>query len=292
MSIGRDLAVGRNATVTGTFGVTGAAIFSSTLTGPAAAIFYIDNGGANAINIGGTTATTLNLGRTGQIQALLGDGTVAGTLGITGLTTVTGGISGPAAAALAIDAGGAQVINIGATNGTTLNLGRNGQTQALVGNGTVAGTLKVAGNLTIAPNTAYTSTFTATSGNYNTPGTVTAATFSGAGTGITSLPDGALSGNVPLINTSNAFTGTNNFSIEYDTFTAGAAGVLVTLTCPSGKYALNGGCSCTGGVAVTDIINRPDPEIAGVMPTGWACQLAGATGGVCSARVTCSKIKF
>ena len=33
------------------------------------------------INIGGTTATTLNLGRTGQTQALLGNVTVAGTSG-------------------------------------------------------------------------------------------------------------------------------------------------------------------------------------------------------------------
>ena len=35
--------------------------------------------GVNAISIGGASATTLNLGRTGQTQALLGNGTVAGT---------------------------------------------------------------------------------------------------------------------------------------------------------------------------------------------------------------------
>jgi hypothetical protein len=141
------------------------------ITGPttAAAQFSIDNGNASAINIGGTTATTLNLGRSGQTQALLGNATVAGTLGVTGNTTLSGTLgvtgattlsstlgvtgnttlggtlTGPSAAAFSIDAGGAQNINIGGTTATTLNLGRSGQTQALLGNATVAGTLTTTG---------------------------------------------------------------------------------------------------------------------------------------------------
>lgn len=48
----------------------------------------IDADGAGTLSIGGTDATTLNLGRTGQTQALLGDATVAGTLDVTGTTTL------------------------------------------------------------------------------------------------------------------------------------------------------------------------------------------------------------
>ena len=102
------------------------------------------------------------------------------------------------------------------------------------------------------------------------------------------VPDAALSGNVPLINAGNSFSGTNNFSIEFDTVAAGGAGALVTITCPSGKYLLNGGCACSGGTGFS--VHRPDPVTAGVMPTGWACQDASI--GTCAAFVTCSKIKF
>jgi hypothetical protein len=143
--------------------VTGNATFGGTITGPsvAATVFSIDNGNASAINIGGATATTLNLGRSGQTQALLGNGTVAGTfgvsgattlsstLGVTGNTTLGGTLTGPAAATFTIDSGGVNAINIGGTNATTLNLGKSGQTQALLGNGTVAGTLGVTGATTL-----------------------------------------------------------------------------------------------------------------------------------------------
>ena len=106
------------------------------------------------------------------------------------------------------------------------------------------------------------------------------------------VPDAALSANVPLINGGNSFTGNNNFSIEYDTAASPGAGSLNTITCPSGKYAISGGCSCGTIVAGTSVINRPDGAVAGVMPTGWACQVAGGTGGGCGAFVICGKIKF
>jgi hypothetical protein len=76
-----------NTTLGGTLTVQGASI-----TGPASGAFSIDNGNGSAINIGGTTATTLNLGRSGQTQALLGNTTVAGTLNVSGVTTATGGL--------------------------------------------------------------------------------------------------------------------------------------------------------------------------------------------------------
>ncbi|HEX9506613.1 MAG TPA: hypothetical protein VGA62_11485, partial [Acidimicrobiia bacterium] len=136
------------------------------ITGPATSTFSIDNGNASAINIGGTNATTLNLGRSGQTQALLGNATVAGTLGVTGNLSVntnkfavnagTGAITGPNTGSLTIDNGNASSIDIGATTATTLNLGRSGQTQALLGNATVGGTLNGAtgGAFSIDNNTA------------------------------------------------------------------------------------------------------------------------------------------
>ena len=218
--LGQTQALLGNGTVAGTFAVTGATTLSSTLavtgattftgntthggtiTGPAGAAFAIDSGGVNvnALTIGGANATTLNLGRTGQIQALLGNGTVAGTLAVTGATTLSstlsvtgattftgntthgGTITGPAAAAFSIDSGGVNVnaLNIGGANATTLNLGRLGQTQALLGNATVAGTLAVTGATTPPAPLSVTGATTFT-GNTTHGGTITgpaAAAFS------------------------------------------------------------------------------------------------------------------
>jgi hypothetical protein len=89
------------------------------VTGPNAGAFLIDNGNASAINIGGTTGTTLNLGRTGQTQALLGNGTVAGTLGVTGATTLTGALTANGAASFT------STVKVGST-GTALTEIRTG----------------------------------------------------------------------------------------------------------------------------------------------------------------------
>jgi len=120
-------------TVGGTLAVHGASI-----TGPIAGAFTIDNGNPSAINIGGSTAATLNLGKSGQIQALLGNVTVAGTL------------TGPMATAFTIDNGNPSAINIGGSTAATLNLGMSGQIQALLGNVTIAGTLGVTGGTTLS----------------------------------------------------------------------------------------------------------------------------------------------
>src|SRR5207244_2951404 len=83
-----------------------------TVTGPSSGSFAIDAGGAIPLNVGGTTATTLNLGRSGQTQALLGNATVAGTFAVTGTSTHTGAatfsstITGPSSGSFAIDAVG------------------------------------------------------------------------------------------------------------------------------------------------------------------------------------------
>jgi hypothetical protein len=84
-----------NATFGGTITVTGASSLRGGVTGPiaAATAFTIDNGNAAAINIGATTATAVNLGKATTPTAILGNGTVAGTLGVTGLATLSGGLN-------------------------------------------------------------------------------------------------------------------------------------------------------------------------------------------------------
>src|SRR5207248_2823998 len=73
-----------------------------TITGPAAATFTIDTGGSNALNIGGSSSG-MSIGKAATTQALLGNVTVAGTLGVTGSSVLTGNatfggtITGPAA---------------------------------------------------------------------------------------------------------------------------------------------------------------------------------------------------
>lgn len=143
----------------------GLTVQSGDILGPTSGVFSIDNSNASAINIGGATATTLNLGRSGQTQALLGNVTVAGTLGVTGATTLsstlavtgnvtvntnrltinaaTGNITGPSTGAWTIDNGNASAINIGTATATGITLGRTGQTLTVNSNTQLNGTLRV-----------------------------------------------------------------------------------------------------------------------------------------------------
>ena len=109
-------------TVGGTLAVHGASI-----TGPIAGAFTIDNGNPSAINIGGSTAATLNLGMSGQIQALLGNVTIAGTLGVTGGTTLSStlGVTGPTTLSSTLGVTGATTLSstLVVTGASTLNGG-------------------------------------------------------------------------------------------------------------------------------------------------------------------------
>lgn len=74
----------------------------------------------------------------------------------------------------------------------------------------------------------------------------------------------------------------------------GAAGAAVTALClqsgATGKtYASGGGCDCSGAVAITAEISRPNCITAGCVPTGWTCQESGGTGGACIAYAMCSR---
>lgn len=93
-SIGTNLSTGGTLTVTGASTLTGAVTATggvasgANITVPAA--YALDVASAGVLNLGTTTATTVNIGRSGQTQALLGNATVAGTLNVTGASTLTG----------------------------------------------------------------------------------------------------------------------------------------------------------------------------------------------------------
>ena len=215
-------------TVGGTLAVHGASI-----TGPIAGAFTIDNGNPSAINIGGSTAATLNLGKSGQIQALLGNVTVAGTL------------TGPMATVFTIDNGNASAINIGGSTAATLNLGKSGQTQALLGNVTVAGTLT-------GPTAG---AFTIDNGNPSAIniGGSTAATLNLGMSGQIQ----ALLGNVTIAGTLGVTGGTtlsSTLGVTGPTTLSSTLGVTGATTLSStlvvtGASTLNGGLTVTGGNA-------------------------------------------
>jgi len=148
------------------------------------------------------TATTGNTAIAGDVNvnsgkfstaAATGNTIVGGTLSILGST-----ITGPTSGTFGIDggfAGGA--LNIGTTANTgTVTIGRSGQTQALAGNVTVAGTLvgggnisNTAGGLTIVGNSTIAGTLTSLTG-LTSSGTIT---FSGLTTGLVYNTSGVLS---------------------------------------------------------------------------------------------------
>lgn len=90
----------------------------------------------------------------------------------------------------------------------------------------------------------------------------------------------------PVTVSSAAFIG-----ISLSTETAGSAGTAVTALCPAGTVATGGGCSCSGGVAVTGSVGKFNCATAGCQPSGYTCQEPGGTGGACSAQVSCSRIQ-
>ena len=77
--------------------------------------------------------------------------------------------------------------------------------------------------------------------------------------------------------------------VTISTQATGAAGALVTATCPSGTYIMGGGCECTGGVSVTGTLARPTCVTADCIATGFSCQEPGGTGGTCAAFAVCSR---
>ena len=91
----------------------------------------------------------------------------------------------------------------------------------------------------------------------------------------------------PLSVSSATFVG-----IRISTQVAGAAGASVTATCGVvGTFAIGGGCSCATVVAATSIISVPNVAVTGGIATGWTCQVAGGTGGACSAYAICSRLQ-
>lgn len=94
------------------------------------------------------------------------------------------------------------------------------------------------------------------------------------------------SAGTPVTFSSAAFVGT-----FVSTQAAGSAGTAVTATCLANTYAQGGGCSCTGGVAITSVVNQPNCQTQGCIPNGWTCQDAGGTGAACAAFAVCSRLQ-
>ena len=91
----------------------------------------------------------------------------------------------------------------------------------------------------------------------------------------------------PLTVSSATFVG-----VTVSTQAAGGAGASVTALCKvAGTFALGGGCNCAVVVAATSIISTPNVVTAGGVATGWTCQVAGGTGGQCSAYAICSRLQ-
>ena len=108
-----------------TLAVTGAVNASSTLatsgniTVPAG--YALDTAGAGILNLGTTTATTINIGRSGQTVALAGNVTVVGTLNASSTLATSGKITVPAGYTL--DTAGAGALNLGTTTATSVIIG-------------------------------------------------------------------------------------------------------------------------------------------------------------------------
>ncbi|HMC70751.1 MAG TPA: hypothetical protein VKJ07_16455, partial [Mycobacteriales bacterium] len=135
------------------------------IAGPAAAALVIDATGAQNITLGGTSAATINIGRATQLAALLGNVTVAGTLGVTGdfaintnkftvtaasgNTLIAGNLTGSGATGFAIDSSVNQPLQLGtAATTTSVTISRVGQTTTVAGLLTVTGTSTFTGSTT------------------------------------------------------------------------------------------------------------------------------------------------
>jgi hypothetical protein len=165
------------------------------LIGPAAAALLIDSGASTQkITIGGTSANAVDISRAGILTRLLGNATVAGTLGVTsdfsvntskftvtastgatafagdlaingtsftvasatGNTVMAGSLTGSNASGFLVDSSATQPLKLGTASTTTsVTISRSGQTT------TVAGLLTVSGNATFNGTTTFNGTGTA-----------------------------------------------------------------------------------------------------------------------------------
>jgi hypothetical protein len=208
--------------------------------GPAAAAFIIDASGGQNINLGGTTGTnTINIGRTGQIAALLGNVTVAGDVNVnvgkftitaaTGATAIAGDVNVNAGKFVITAATGATAI----AGDVNVNAGRF-TVAAATGNTVIGGTLIGSGS---------TGFLIDASGTTPTIGIGT-----GAGSGAVTLSrTGVLTtiaGNAQVTGTFTvAATGTALNEIRF-----GTCAIPATNVPAAGGGGVNTTCTITGGV--------------------------------------------
>ena len=98
------------------------------------------------------------------------------------------------------------------------------------------------------------------------------------------------SGHASLVTSTH--TGAAYFGVNIATQTGAGAGEVTTATCFAGRFVISGGCSCTGGTALSSTVNRPGTVAASApLPTTWVCEADGTAGADCVAIAICSYIR-
>lgn len=244
---------GNTTTGTGTLTVGGLATFSAAGTALTVTNNATVSGILTAPTIAATTITGAvsasglwTFGSAGTAVTITNNASIGGTLGVTGVLTATNGLWGDVAAKGA--AGSA--LNVGTTTQTgTVNIGRTGQAAAVLGNATIAGTLGVTGNTTLAVLGAGATTV-------NSLTCTTTATITGTlGAGASTLASLVCSG-AATIGTTLGVTGLATLStLTVTGATTLAASTLASLAVTNnatvgGTLVVTGNASFTAGVTV------------------------------------------
>ena len=113
-------------------------------------------------------------------------------------------------------------------------------------------------------------------------------TVVGVSRNLFSVDNSSMATVLPVTLSSGVFVG-----VSVATAAAGAAGAAVTAKCLSGTFASGGGCNCDVSLIAgeTSRVNEPNCLTQGCVPTGWTCQIVGATGAPCAARAVCSRMQ-
>jgi hypothetical protein len=185
---------------------------------------------------------------------------VTGASTLTGVVTATGGVTSGAnitvPAAYALDVAATGVLNLGTTTATTINIGRSGQTQALLGNATVAGTLTVTGVSALTGNVGIGTT---------TPGTALGVTGAGVFTGPLTFTwlDATSTTATSTLSTGGLTIGTNQFVVQQNSGNVGVA-----TTSPWGVLAVEQGTETNSFIVSNNGSSSPSFVITGVSGNG------------------------
>ncbi len=118
-TISTNISTGGTLTVTGAFNASSTLAISDNMT--VVAGYGLDTAGSGILNLGTTTATTINIGRSGQTVALLGNATLVGTFNASSTLATSRGMT--VVAGYGLDTAGGGQLNIGTTTATSVIIG-------------------------------------------------------------------------------------------------------------------------------------------------------------------------